>query len=280
VPAVPFGAPAAAGPARVTEVRTWSSEDYTRVAIYLSHWVGWQNLDLPPAGERPRRFALDLRPAVLSGRRSRTRCGRAQVDRVRAAQNDPETVRVVLDLPGADRIEAFALDDPPRLVVDVGSRPAPPAVASAGEPTARAATPVAPPAGEPEPGGIRRVVVDAGHGGHDPGAIGPGASVRRTSRSPWRSGFARKLRAAGFEVVLTRRDDRFLALEERTALANTARGDLFVSIHANAHPRRSRAGVETYFLDVTDDRYAARLAARENGADPDEPGRGRTSCGS
>jgi N-acetylmuramoyl-L-alanine amidase len=78
---------------------------------------------------------------------------------------------------------------------------------------------------------------------------------------------ARKLRAAGFEVVLTRSDDRFLALEERTAIANTSRGDLFVSIHANAHPHRSRAGVETYFLNVADDRYAARLAARENGID-------------
>ena len=275
VPAVPFGAPAAAGPARVTEVRTWSSEDYTRIAIYLSHWVGWHNLDLPPAGERPRRFALDLRPAVLSGKALAHPVRGAQVDRVRAAQNDPETVRVVLDLPGADRIEAFALDDPPRLVVDVGSRPAPPAVASAGEPTARPATPAAPPAGEaPEPGGIRRVVVDAGHGGHDPGAIGPRRVREKDVTLAMAKRLARKLRAAGFEVVLTRRDDRFLALEERTALANTARGDLFVSIHANAHPRRNRAGVETYFLDVTDDRYAARLAARENGADPDQAGQG------
>jgi N-acetylmuramoyl-L-alanine amidase len=72
--------------------------------------------------------------------------------------------------------------------------------------------------------------------------------------------------------VLTRRDDRFLALEERTAIANTARGDLFVSIHANANPRRNRTGVETYFLNVADDRYAARLAARENGVDLDGGG--------
>ena len=67
--------------------------------------------------------------------------------------------------------------------------------------------------------------------------------------------------------MLTRSDDRYLALEERTAIANTARGDLFVSIHANAHPRRNRSGVETYFLNIADDRYAARLAARENGLD-------------
>ena len=90
---------------------------------------------------------------------------------------------------------------------------------------------------------------------------------------------ARKLREAGFEVVLTRKDDRFLALEERTAIANTSRGDLFVSVHANAHPRRNRSGVETYFLNVADDRYAARLAARENGARPRRRG-GRRRRGS
>jgi N-acetylmuramoyl-L-alanine amidase len=117
-------------------------------------------------------------------------------------------------------------------------------------------------------------VVDAGHGGHDPGAIGPRRVREKDVTLAMARRLAKKLRAAGFEVVLTRKDDRYLALEERTAIANTARGDLFVSIHANAHPRRNRAGVETYFLNVTDDRYAARLAARENGADLDEAGQG------
>jgi N-acetylmuramoyl-L-alanine amidase len=77
---------------------------------------------------------------------------------------------------------------------------------------------------------------------------------------------ADKLRTLGFEVTLTRTDDRYLKLEERTAMANMARGDLFVSLHTNANPRRDRSGVETYFLNVTDDRYARRLAARENGS--------------
>jgi len=113
---------------------------------------------------------------------------------------------------------------------------------------------------------IRRVVVDAGHGGHDAGAIGPRRIREKDVTLAMALRLGRKLRAAGFEVVLTRKDDRYLRLEERTAIANTARGDLFVSLHANAHPRRDRRGVETYFLNVTDDRYAARLAARENGA--------------
>ncbi len=138
------------------------------------------------------------------------------------------------------------------------------------------ADPGAPPLGEPdgrppldEEGErpIRRIVVDAGHGGHDPGAIGPSRLREKHVTLAIARRLAAKLRAAGFEVVLTRNDDRYLALEERTALANTARGDLFVSVHANAHPRRARSGVETYFLNVTDDRYAARLAARENGVD-------------
>lgn len=121
--------------------------------------------------------------------------------------------------------------------------------------------------GEEDARPIRRIVVDAGHGGHDPGAIGPSRIREKNVTLAIARRLAGKLREAGFEVVLTRKDDRYLALEERTALANTARGDLFVSIHANAHPRRARNGVETYFLNVTDDRYAARLAARENGVD-------------
>jgi N-acetylmuramoyl-L-alanine amidase len=125
-----------------------------------------------------------------------------------------------------------------------------------------------------EIGTIRRVVVDAGHGGHDPGAIGPTRVREKDVTLAIARRLARKLRAHGFEVVLTRSGDRYLALEERTAIANTARADLFVSIHANAHPRRNRTGVETYFLNVADDRYAARLAARENGVDLDGAARG------
>jgi N-acetylmuramoyl-L-alanine amidase len=116
------------------------------------------------------------------------------------------------------------------------------------------------------------VVVDAGHGGHDPGAIGPTRVREKDVTLAMARKLAGRLEALGFEVVLTRRDDRFLALEERTAIANAQRGDLFVSLHANAHPRRARAGVETWVLNVADDRYAARLAARENGVDLGDQG--------
>ncbi len=273
VPAGPEPSEPPAGPAHVSEVRTWSNADYTRVAVYLSRAVEWSKEELAADGGHPRRLALDLAPAVLDGKALARPVGDAQVERVRAAQRDAETVRVVLDLPGRHGYQLFSLDDPPRLIVDVGTHDARrDALASRLEP--REPPPAA--ADEPGAGGeasegalsrsIRRVVVDAGHGGHDAGAIGPLRVREKDVTLAMALRLARKLRAAGFEVVLTRKDDRYLRLEERTAIANTARGDLFVSLHANAHRRRDRKGVETYFLNVTDDRYAARLAARENGA--------------
>jgi N-acetylmuramoyl-L-alanine amidase len=336
----PAAAPDASGPAHVSEVRAWSSPDYTRVVVYLSRWVRWQQLELPATGDRPRRLAIDLSPARLEGRTLERAVGGGRLSRVRAAQYSADTVRVVLDLDGDDRVQVFRLDEPPRLVLDLAAPAAPGAVAAAparepsGSPqdeadargpgpaeapdTAAAPSPTAaqaegldtavelpprarallektPPAepaapatpgaasaaaGEPAgPGSgeetdrpIKRIVVDAGHGGHDPGAIGPTRVREKDVTLAIARRLAVKLRAAGFEVVLTRSDDRFLALEERTALANAARGDLFVSVHANAHPRRIRTGVETYFLNVTDDRYAARLAARENGVELEAAG--------
>jgi len=277
VPSTPVGSSEPdeppAGPAHVSEVRAWSNADYTRVAVYLSHPVAWTKEELAPDGGHPRRLALDLAPAVLDGRAVARPVGDAQVERVRAAQRDPETVRVVLDLPGRPGYQLFGLDDPPRLIVDVGTRDARRDAVVAGPPRRelpRAAAPEPDGTGELAEGAasrpIRRVVVDAGHGGHDAGAIGPRRVREKDVTLAMALRLARKLREDGFEVVLTRKDDRYLRLEERTAIANTARGDLFVSLHANAHPHRDRRGVETYFLNVTDDRYAARLAARENGA--------------
>ncbi len=79
-----------------------------------------------------------------------------------------------------------------------------------------------------------------------------------------------RLRQAGFEVIMTRKRDEYLSLEERTALANRHKGDLFVSIHANASPNRRTTGVETYLLDTRYDRQTARVAARENGTTIDQ----------
>jgi N-acetylmuramoyl-L-alanine amidase len=250
------------GPARVTELQSWTSPDYTRVAIYLSQPVAFEKQELPASAEHPRRLALDLRPAVLDGPGAERTVADTLLHRVRAAQFGPDTVRVVLELKGKDAYQVFTLGDPPRLIVDLGVEEA------RKDAIARA---IPRPVGDDEDAEsgdrpIRRIIVDAGHGGHDTGAIGPRGVREKDVTLAMAKKLAVKLRASGFEVTLTRTDDRYLKLEERTAIANLARGDLFVSLHTNATPRRDRSGVETYFLNVTDDRYARRLAARENGA--------------
>jgi N-acetylmuramoyl-L-alanine amidase len=253
--------PAAEGPARVSEVQTWSAADYTRVAVYLSQPVGYEKQEIPADPEHPRRLALDLHPAVLEGQGQQMPVADALVHRVRTAQYGPDTVRVVLDLKGQDAYQLFTLADPPRLIVDVGTRQAhTEAVASAIRPAV-----IDDEEGDTAHRPVRHVIVDAGHGGHDTGAIGPRGVREKDVTLAMANRLAVRLRAAGFKVTLTRTDDRYLKLEERTAVANMARGDLFVSLHANANPRRDRRGVETYYLNVTNDRYARRLAARENG---------------
>lgn len=111
---------------------------------------------------------------------------------------------------------------------------------------------------------VRRIVIDAGHGGHDTGAIGPTGVREKDVTLAVARALAAQLRKRGYEVRLTRSDDRFLSLPERTRLANEAEADLFLSVHANAHNDRSVAGVETFSLNVASDRYASRLATREN----------------
>jgi N-acetylmuramoyl-L-alanine amidase len=119
----------------------------------------------------------------------------------------------------------------------------------------------APPASGPRP---VRVVLDAGHGGDDPGAIGYVVEkhvtldvVRRLARR-----LREELRA---EVILTRSSDATVPLTERTAIANQAGADVFVSVHANANPGGHSKGIETYVLDDADDQATLRLAAIENG---------------
>ncbi len=114
----------------------------------------------------------------------------------------------------------------------------------------------------------RRVVVDAGHGGKDTGAIGPRGVREKDLALAIAKKLAAQLRQLGFEVILTRKSDVFIPLDERTRIANEARADLFLSIHCNAARRRKLEGVETWTLNVASDRYAARLAAFEN-ADAD-----------
>mgnify|MGYP000402693316 FL=1 len=116
---------------------------------------------------------------------------------------------------------------------------------------------------------IRTVVIDAGHGGHDPGAIGPSGLKEKDVNLKIARALKEKLDQEGRKfgitnVYLTRSDDRFIPLEERTGIAKKMGADLFISIHCNAAKSREAYGIETYILSFTNDQRSLAVAAREN----------------
>ena len=112
---------------------------------------------------------------------------------------------------------------------------------------------------------IGKIVVDAGHGGHDTGTIGPNGLLEKDLVLDVALRLGKLLeQKLGADVVYTRRDDTFIPLETRTAIANQNQADLFISIHANSSPDASARGVETYYLNFTSSPDALEVAAREN----------------
>ncbi|HVN72293.1 MAG TPA: N-acetylmuramoyl-L-alanine amidase, partial [Desulfomonilia bacterium] len=111
---------------------------------------------------------------------------------------------------------------------------------------------------------VFKIVIDPGHGGKDPGAIGPGGAKEKDITLAVSKSLASRLREGGIEVFLTRNGDTFIPLEERTAFANKKKAKLFISVHVNANDRESFQGIETYFLNLTTDASSLKVADREN----------------
>ena len=113
---------------------------------------------------------------------------------------------------------------------------------------------------------IGRIVIDAGHGGHDTGTIGPTGLMEKDLclDVALRLGKILQQKLPGAEIVYTRSDDTFIPLEERTRIANEAKADLFISIHANSSPDHGARGIETYYLNLKGSPDAMAVAAREN----------------
>jgi N-acetylmuramoyl-L-alanine amidase len=116
---------------------------------------------------------------------------------------------------------------------------------------------------------VNRIVIDAGHGGHDEGTSGPSGLLEKDVVLDVATRLSLLLQTRmGVEVILTRSDDTFIPLTERTRIANRKRADLFLSIHANSSPAPAVGGIETFFLNFTNSPGALDVAARENaGAD-------------
>jgi len=179
--------------------------------------------------------------------------GDGLVKEVRLDPAGPDGVlTIVLEGP-AGEVKTATLQDPFRVVVDV-YRTKESAAAQGPRPAPTTAAP------------LRLIVLDAGHGGHDQGAKGPGGVLEKDVVLDVTRRAARLIEdGLGIKVVLTRSTDVFVPLRERTNFANKQRADLFVSIHANAHPQAVSEGVETYFLSSeATDNQARQTAAAEN----------------
>jgi N-acetylmuramoyl-L-alanine amidase len=116
---------------------------------------------------------------------------------------------------------------------------------------------------------VFKIVIDPGHGGKAPGGIGPNGEKKKDITLSASKILAKRLTEEGFEVFLTRKDDIYMPLNERTAFANTKKADLFISIHVNAHEAKAKDGVETYFLNLTTDASSIKVAERENAMSPE-----------
>lgn len=239
----------------VQGLRYASYKSYTRVVVDVDGPVDFTQNRL----SNPDRIYFDLKTCTISGKvSSSVNIENDILKKVRLAQFDSETVRVVLDVKETKRFYAFVLENPHRLVVDVYA-------SGAQKRTDKSDRKAKKVLADRDLHEIRRIVIDPGHGGKDPGAIGP----RGIREKDIALDVAKKLgtllrKKYGVEILYTRDRDVFVPLNERTEMANAKNADLFISIHTNASRRKNVRGLETYFLNWTNDREATRVAAREN----------------
>lgn len=241
----------------IQDVRFRSAPDETRVVIELDRAVPYQFGRL----SNPDRFYIDLYKLRLAAdwERHSVKIDDERLKTIRIAQNNTELVRIVLDLKVLGDFRVYTLTKPYRIVIDLrgnaaalynGTRPLPPVRHA--KPSGKPRRPV--------------IIIDPGHGGKDPGAIGPDglqekAVVLRVAKE-LRYLFRRHL--PQYRVMLTRDRDVFIPLGKRARLANRHRAHLFISIHANSSKRRQVDGIETWYLSFAANDRAKRLAAREN----------------
>ncbi len=266
------------GLTKVSQIRHWSTDDYTRVVIHLDKDSTYTSRLLKPDPQygTPPRLFVDIEGATVDKNLYVEPIKKGLLEQIKFARNTKDTVRVVLYIESFDDYKVFALKDPYRIVMDIeGSGKKSGGYYATGINTDRydykSGLPEDRVSSLSEALGlkIRTVVIDAGHGGHDPGAIGPSGLKEKEVNLRIAKALKKKLDTEGKQfgitkVYLTRSTDKFIPLEERTGIAKKLGADLFISIHCNAARNRQAYGIETYILSLTNDQRSLAVAAREN----------------
>ena len=256
-----FTLPFAAHATQIRNARLWRSDDKLRLVFDLSGPVQYKTFTL----SAPERLIIDLSGAGLSGDFSQLALTNSGITSIRSGHFGKDDTRIVLDLAAPMQLNSFVL--PPqdgqghRLVLDLSSATqAPRQIASEPKPLVDKAHP-------------KRdiiVVVDPGHGGKDPGAVGSKGQREKDVVLSIAQLLAKRLkREKGFDVKLVRNDDFFVPLRKRVEIAHKHNADMFISVHADAAPRITASGASVYALSEggATSATARFMAQRENGAD-------------
>lgn len=256
-----FTLPFAASATQIRNARLWRSDNKLRLVFDLSGPVQYKTFTLGA----PERLIIDLSGAGLSGDFSQLTLKGSGITAIRSGHFGKGDTRIVLDLAAPMQLNSFLL--PPqdgqghRLVLDLSSATQIPRQI-AKEPT--------PPVDKAHPKRDIIVVVDPGHGGKDPGAVGSKGQREKDVVLSIAQLLAKRLkREKGFDVKLVRNDDFFVPLRKRVEIAHKHNADMFISVHADAAPRITASGASVYALSEggATSATARFMAQRENGAD-------------
>src|SRR3990172_514913 len=243
LPSPSAGEPAGAPTAVLNAIRYRPDQDSLRIVLDLSGPAAFADSYL----RNPDRVYIDLEHTSMTSPIPPIEIGNGVIKLVRTGQHDKETVRIVIELGSAVDYKVFPLTSPDRLVIDIFKK----------TPASR----------RPDSPAIRTIVIDPGHGGKDPGAIGRHDLMEKEivlDVGLRLKGLIKE--RLGVHVIMTREEDIFIPLEERTAIANAKDADLFISIHTNSSRKKEAKGVETYLLGRATDKGAMDAALRENSA--------------
>ena len=259
-----FTLPLGAYATQIRNARLWRSDDKLRLVFDLSGPVQYKTFSLTS----PDRLIIDLSGAGLSGDFSQLALENSGITSIRSGHFGKSDTRIVLDLVEPMQLNSFVL--PPqdgqghRLVLDLTNATRAPRQIAA-EPA-----PLVAPVDKAHPKRDIIVVVDPGHGGKDPGAIGSKGQREKDVVLSIAQLLAKRLkREKGFDVKLVRNDDFFVPLRKRVDIARQHKADMFISVHADAAPRLTASGASVYALSEggATSATARFMAQRENGAD-------------
>lgn len=255
----------------VSEIKHFSADDYTRIVIHTTgkatfekHW-----LNKNPKYNMPSRLFIDILDSATSAKIPR------QIDikdgllrSIRWGYNRPGVTRVVLDSQNVKNFTVFRMENPHRIVIDVSSTEHN-VVAVKKDDTDKTNIDYSRDANTKTLAGafglkINTIVIDPGHGGKDPGAMYGGLKEKDIVLDIGTELYKLFKKNTNLKVYMTRKRDVYIPLEERTAFANKVKADVFISIHVNASKNKNTYGLETFVLDVTNDKSALEVAAKEN----------------